>query len=351
MPALSSFEEFNLTGMDIDDFDATGEIIEANYGAGYGDKAVVGGTLHRWRVSAGVLCDAASYGDPIEGVPSFQYYYDFFLEHTTGGSDIFEIEFRGKRYHASFASPTQSYEMFTIDLFGGGLEIKQRRARGVVYNDDGSIFTPNDLGTALKFWYQVTSSTSVALVQDLSTFDKDLVSEAPFPTLTTNGGVDVIRWDGTNDNPLINAEGSIVISHLYMVACATDATFDASPLRGLISGKTLGLLVSEASTTKWTDLAYGSNFAYKKNGTAFADNNAQAPMSGTLAVIECEFPSTVGIDDYLQIGKDREFSSPTRYWKGDVAMVIGVNNAALTDAQERMLRRFCGNECGITVAD
>jgi len=350
MPKLADYEELDLTGFQIDAFEYAPERLNASYGGGYGDVAVVGPGRWGWDISAEVLTDADGYNDLVNSKRSMEYYWDFFYRFTSGGGDIFKIYWRGKYWHVRFSKEAKyAGEVFTSDLFSGEvIRLEHARVPNLVYNDDGSIFTPNDLDA--EFWYQITSASSVAAIPDLSTNNNDLVSEAPFPTLTTNGTVSVIRWDGTDDNPLVSANGSIVVTHVYIVCCATAATFDASPLRGLISGKTLGMLVSEASTTKWTDLSYGANFEYKKNGTAYADNNAQAPMSGTLAVVECKFPSTIGIDDYLQIGKDREFTSPTRFWKGDVAMVIGINNASLTSTQEYMLRRFCAQECGgITV--
>ena len=43
----------------------------------------------------------------IDSVPRFEYYFEFFKAHTTGTTDIFIIEFRGKQYHASFVDTTK----------------------------------------------------------------------------------------------------------------------------------------------------------------------------------------------------------------------------------------------------
>lgn len=151
------FDELDLTRMDIDTVAWTGSTLVASFGNGYGARAVVGDVsgLHQWVISSTVLADHANYNDDINGVPTFEYYWEFFKTHTTGTTDIFIIEFRGKQYHASFADPTMTAEMMTIDLFsvGNGLAITQRRVQGVIYNADGSIaeelFMLTDAGDAL----------------------------------------------------------------------------------------------------------------------------------------------------------------------------------------------------------
>jgi hypothetical protein len=135
-------ETLSLVGMEIDSVSWRGEILLAGFGGGYGAKAVVGNAagLHAWTISSAVLADSEDYADNIEDLPSFQYYLEFFRRHTTGGSDVFMIEFRGKHYHASLADPEIPFEMLTIDLFAGpGVTIRQRRIEGQIYNADGSV--------------------------------------------------------------------------------------------------------------------------------------------------------------------------------------------------------------------
>lgn len=134
-------ETLDLTGMDIDVVKWHGEVIRTKMALGYSRK-VVGETygLHRWTISSGCLPDAESYGSLVDGLPRFQYYWDFFAARMAAGDEPFIIEFRGKNYHASFVDTEIGAEMFTIDLFAiGGVEIRQRRLRGVTYDEDGAI--------------------------------------------------------------------------------------------------------------------------------------------------------------------------------------------------------------------
>lgn len=94
------------------------------------------------------------------------------------GDGVFIIDFRGKKYHASFVDTKVSFEVFTYDLFAGGVDIKQRKVSGITYNsDDGSL----DLSlpdTPTGFHVVSTTSTSVTLDWD------DVVGEP-----LTGGGV------------------------------------------------------------------------------------------------------------------------------------------------------------------
>lgn len=346
MASVLDFPTLDLAGMNVDTVDHSFSLLTANYGDGYQDNALVGsaGGLLEFGLSAGVLPDDATYGSLIGGQSRFAYYYDWYCARMAEGNPPFFIEWRDRMYLVSFKETRLSYEVFTSDLFTTGLALRQRRVAGIINNDDGSVYHPLTDIAGLQAWYSAHDDGASAVnLPDLSGNGYDLVGELPMPDRTTNGGVDVFRWNGTNDNPFSGSD-AYVFTHIFLVGCHTDATFAASPNRGLISGATLAVLVSQVSTTKWTDVGYGANFEYKKNGTAFADNNAQAPMSGALAVMECKFPSTAGIDVGLRIGGDR--TDGTRYWKGDFAHLIIVNNAAMTSAQEYMIRRFIARECG-----
>lgn len=131
----------DLTGMDIDEVARSFSVLKAKYGAGYQDGVLVGhaGGLHSWKLSAGVLTDSSSYNDLISSVPTFQYYWDFFQARMAEGNGPFILPFRGDSYHAGFVDTGISMEMFTIDLFGGGVELEQRRVVGSSYATNGSI--------------------------------------------------------------------------------------------------------------------------------------------------------------------------------------------------------------------
>jgi hypothetical protein len=140
--------------MDINTVDWTGSRLRVSFGHGYGAFALTGNPagLHKWKISdSGVLPDrdSADYG-PIDGVSRFDYYYNFFKDHTTGAEEIFIITWRGKSYHACFSDPTQTYQRFTEDLFSGGVDIQQRRVAGFPYEGDGSVdTTPPSVPTGL----------------------------------------------------------------------------------------------------------------------------------------------------------------------------------------------------------
>jgi hypothetical protein len=171
---MPSYDEINLTGMDIDEVDWGGSRLRVSFGHGYGAFALTGNAagLHHWKISdSGVLPDrtAADYL-PISGQSRFDYYYEFFKAHTTGAEEIFIIEWRGKKYHACFTDAKQSYQRFTEDLFSGGVEIDQRRVAGFLYDDDGSIdTTPPSVPVltsiaaldAFSIWIAWTASTDV----------------------------------------------------------------------------------------------------------------------------------------------------------------------------------------------
>jgi hypothetical protein len=136
-----SYDTLDMTGMNFDAVKRRFAVLKANFGEGYQAGALVGSAAgtHSWTLSAGVLPDASSYGNLISGDPRFKYYWDFFADHVSNGNEPFIVEFRGKNYHAGFVDTEISMEVFTADLFGGGVEIEQRRIAGFTYDTDGSI--------------------------------------------------------------------------------------------------------------------------------------------------------------------------------------------------------------------
>jgi hypothetical protein len=169
---MPTYDEINLTGMQIDSVDWAGSVLRANFGHGYGAFARTGNAagLHYWKLSDGGVLPDRTTADclPISGQSRFDYYYEFFKSHTTGTEEIFIIQWRGKKYHACFVDPKQSFERFTEDLFSGGVDIRQRRVAGFLYSSDGSIDStppsvPEDLAVS------DTSESSITLIWSAST--------------------------------------------------------------------------------------------------------------------------------------------------------------------------------------
>lgn len=171
---MPTYDEINLTGMDIDNVDWGGSRLRVSFGHGYGAFALTGNAagLHRWKISSGGVLPDRDEADylPIDGVSRFDYYYNFFKDHTTGAEEIFIVTWRGKSYHACFVEASQSYERFTDDLFNGGVEIMQRRVQGVTYLDDGSLdidLIPPSVPTGLRI--VDSDDTSITVAWDAST--------------------------------------------------------------------------------------------------------------------------------------------------------------------------------------
>lgn len=344
MPGVFEFDELDMTGMNFDTVGWGGEVIRKSLGGGRGVSALVGnvGGLHRWALSAGVLPGDDDYGNLVDGTNRFDYYFDFFREHTTGDQEVFIIEWRNKKYHAAFTEPSIEFEVFTSDLFAGGVSVEQRTVEGSIYNDDGSLFWPALDITGVTGWYPVLAAdASSDTVYDQSSYGRNLTCSAPRPDRTTNGGVNVLRWNGTDDNPYLGS-GSIAYTHAFIVGCATDAAFAA--YRSLLGGGAADVLLSENTGTKFGDVGYGASFQYRKNGTDLADNNALCSMSGVLAILEAEFTSA--LTPGVILGNDASSGSK---WKGDVAHALFINNAALTSAQKTLIRQFLSVECGGTI--
>jgi hypothetical protein len=135
------YEELDLTGMDFDTAEREFSVLKASFGEGYGAGALAGSSagLHHWALSSTLLPADDDRGIPINGQPWFDYYWDFYQARMAEGNGIFIVGFRGKQYHASFVDRKISMDVFTYDLFGGGVAIRQRRVSGVTYNDDGSL--------------------------------------------------------------------------------------------------------------------------------------------------------------------------------------------------------------------
>lgn len=289
MPLLSDYRELSLVGLEIDEVGWKGTRLRAEFGGGYGAFALPlgnSGGLHRWTLSSGALPDDDAYQNLIEGVPRFQYYFDFFKDHTEGDEEIFMIEFRGKYYHAAFAEPEISAGMETIDLFTmDGVEIIQRKVSGILYDTDGSILFPwmefdsNDLVTV----HELADGNEVPLWYDHNRDDHNDFSGTSTPphepTLQTNevNGLPVARFDGANDDLSLGPNNDATLYDIFFVLKVRASTFANDC--GILSDPTDDdILVGDSGTTKFQDLSL-TNYEYRKDGVLYADNNQQAPMN------------------------------------------------------------------------
>lgn len=142
---VEDYEELSLEGMNVDTVGVHYDILEAKFGGGRRRSARVGQAfgLQSFALTAGVLPDHTDYGSLIDGDPRFQYYYDFWNARMLAGNEPFIIEWRSKKYTVVFASHDLSYEVFTADLFAGGVEMEQVDVEGESYESDGSV-TPTE---------------------------------------------------------------------------------------------------------------------------------------------------------------------------------------------------------------
>jgi hypothetical protein len=96
-----------------------------NYGNGYrATRLLVGNAaglhtweLSRWRSFARSRRPATHRAARSILFQRFEYYWEFFKDHTTGTTEVFILEWRSKKYHASFAEPELGFEQLTADLF------------------------------------------------------------------------------------------------------------------------------------------------------------------------------------------------------------------------------------------
>lgn len=349
MAHLLDYEELDLTGMDIDMADWSGEVLRTNFGSRYGSTVRTGPAYgaQDWVISSGALPSETEYGT-INSLSRFDYYYDFFQRHTTGERDIFVIDYRDKKYHASFTEERISFERFTNTLYAGeGVAIRQRQVRGVHYNAaDGSIFYPSDL-TGLQAWYAADAEANTLGTADNleGTANRDLVStDFPYPELTELTNSTVWRFPASG-NYMLHGE-TFNFSHGFIVAAYADAAFGGATEGLCSSNSTYGMLVADGTTTKFFDLAYAGLFSYTKNGTAYANANLQAPMSGELGVMEFIFTAGIASDGF-QIGQDRGFG--TRLWDGDVAEVLLYNDTGMTTTERESVIEYLRKKYQITL--
>lgn len=348
MPTIYDFDELSLEGLEIGAISLTAERLSCDFGSGYGASAVVGHSsgLWEWTIESDCLPDDDSYNNLIGGLPRFDYYKQFYLDHTLGNQDVFEIDFRNRKYHASFVENSISGEMLTYDVFSlAGVKLRQRRVPGIYYRSDGSVFHPEELVDSFWGWYtgeyfeiDVRSLYSVA-----STHDLNINGNVTNSGGTQNGYETMSFNAGATNTGYLNHASTPILYNAFFVMKVREATF--SNYAGILTGDTAASSVAMASgdsgTTKFYDHALG--VTYRKNGVAYASANMQAPINVHGV---CHFRAAAGIGLInVQIGKDRDFAG--RFAEMDVGEIILCNTLlSTTDAAD--LEQYLIGKWGIT---
>lgn len=278
---LTDLDELDLTGMEIDPISFAVERLSAKFGAGYRADASVGAghPIWGWEISSDCLPDDDGYNNLIDGVPRFQYYETFITDHTVGGeSNIFIIDFRGKRYTAAFADNDFAGVMHTYDLFGlSGVKLEYARLAGLRYNSDGSVYIPwgwyeaGDAfdgvtnGTAETSWPHRIWGTSAALSLSAGT---TVGIEATVPPR------EYVNFNMSMATRTLTAPK--LFYDIFLVMGIGAVTFSGFA-RVVVSDSTHNFLQGETGTAHWQDLSL-SNYEYRKNAVLLADDGA-APMS------------------------------------------------------------------------
>lgn len=340
MPTIYQFDELSLEGMEIGAISLTAERLSCDFGSGYGESAVVGHTsgLWGWDISSDCLPDDDAYLNEINGKPRAQYYFDFYLEHTLGDQDVFEIEFRNRKYHASFAENSISGEMLTYDIFSlAGVRLKQRRVPGIYYRSDGSVFHPEELIDSFFGWYG--SNGDDQFFQD-ATGVWDLVPNGNITTSTYNSLPIVQLNVGATNTGYYNAPPSgPVIKHAFFVMKMRETTF--SNFAGILTAATgTAMVTGDSGTTKFYNQAAGT--LYRKNGVDFLESNQQAPMN-VWALCHWKNTAGIGLTDF-QIGKDRNFAG--RFAEMDIGEVI-LCDTLLSSTDAADLENYLMNRWGL----
>jgi hypothetical protein len=120
-------------------------VLEANYGDGYGDSAIVGSTAgtRLWSLTYSAL-----FRQPFgAGASSFvsqsraDYVFEFYVARMAAGNEPFVVYCprARKRFLACFVDKKLTFTLVDYRLATSGLNLRQRRVSGVTTNDDGSV--------------------------------------------------------------------------------------------------------------------------------------------------------------------------------------------------------------------
>jgi hypothetical protein len=331
MVSILDYDELSLLGLDIEPIELRVERLKASFGSGYGASAAVGhpSGLWGWEIGAEVLADDASYVDQIEGLPSFEYYRQFYLDHTVGDAgEIFQIDFRGRKFHCAFSDDSISGSMHTYDLFSlSGVKLEMRRVPGIYYLDDGSIFDPRDVPNLYGWWraedYDGEDWPDLAHGDNPIFFTRagDVIQ-----VLDVQNGRPVVRLNSLASTGLLSPSGfstmRIYAALFVMAMRETPFSNNAGILTGS-GGSSAKILAGTSTTTKFANQAIGGSFQYALNGTNHAESDEQAPMDSEFGIVSV---TGVGTDVDPQIGKSRNTAGT--FAKADIGEIIIIGGAA-----------------------
>lgn len=332
-PDIADYEELDLTGMEIDSVSWKGERLTADFGGGRGASARVGPAhgLWGWTIESAALPDDESYGNLISSKPRFEYYTDFIRRHTLGSQEIFLIDFRGRKYHASFEDNDIGGSMHTYDLFDlGGVKIKMRTVQGFFYGSHGNVIDPSFLGTDVWAWYKADEYTTVTgdyRLDDQSGNNNHITSDGSVvPVSNVVNGLGVMRMNSGTADGLFSTTADPTIYEALFLLKVREATFSTN--QGIMTGSAAGAaMVGANGATKLVNQAFGGTYTFRKNGVAFAEADQQCPMND-FGVIHGIWENGISITN-LQFGKDRNNAST--FLKADVAEVILRTGSTFSD--------------------
>lgn len=346
MPLLSDYEELDLSALEIDGYQWGGNRLRASFGRGYGASASNGHAngLWNWSLSSPVVVDDEAYVDLIDGVPSFEYYFEFFKRHTTGGTDVFVIEWRGHKYLAEFTDSGFGGEMHTIDLFSiDGIEIRQRRVSGFTERADGSVFEPSQIIDSFWGWYDEASFnyfTSLAVDKTPSANNLDINGDID-ATGTVQNSLATQDFNSGAGSGFLNTPLDPVIYEAFFALKINEATFAA--FRGLLSASAVTVaMVGNTGDTKLLDLTIGSSYSFWKNGVALTEATQNMPMN-VFGVVHARFENGITLTN-LQIGKDR--AATDRYLKADMGEIV-LCDVVLTDEESTAMDSWLMKKWGV----
>ena len=144
MPVFADYDILLTMGLSIRGIGWRAERLSVNFGGGYGASALVGLAtgLHKFNIRMSVLPDATTNVGQINSKTWFDYYYDFFIDHTGGAEEEFMIFWRGEYWHVKFAEVEIDFERFKGDIYSTGIDLVQVRVPAyATYRSNGSAGT------------------------------------------------------------------------------------------------------------------------------------------------------------------------------------------------------------------
>jgi hypothetical protein len=145
MPDLS-FPRLQYVVLDGHEAEVEFAVFSADFGDGYGARALVGSPtgLRSWRIQYGHLARVPHRpgGRHLSEEAAADYVWNFFQERMAEGNGSFVIRCPRDRkdYLVGFVETKLVYrEAFRNRFYTTGIEVRQRRERGVSFNEDGSL--------------------------------------------------------------------------------------------------------------------------------------------------------------------------------------------------------------------